>query len=279
MLPPLLNEIPNPPKKLYLKGEWPDFKLPWIAVVGTRKATAEGLRIARAMARELAEHGAVIVSGLAFGIDTAAHQGALDAGGKTVAVLANGLDRIYPAQNEKLAKNIERNGAIVSEYPENTPSLPYQFLERNRIISGLVAAVVVVEAPERSGALATAGYAASQGREVFVVPGPINHPNYRGSHRLIRDGARLTTSAKEILEDLGFMALYEEKRQEETAQLQLGENAEQKFIAQSIKDAGRPLAIDEIAYITKLEPHVLNREIAFLIIRGVIKETEKGYIL
>ncbi len=202
--PALLKEIPNAPKMFYLLGELPPDDLIKIAIVGTRKASSAGRRFAKELAQKLAEYGAVIVSGLAMGIDTAAHEGAILAGGKTIAVLANGLDTIYPAQNENLAKKIlDYGGAIISEYPPQTPSFPNQFLERNRIVSGLSIATIVIEAPERSGSLVTARLAAEQGREVFIAPGSIDNPNYRGSHQLIRDGARLVTSIEDIMEDLG----------------------------------------------------------------------------
>jgi DNA processing protein len=273
-MPPSLLNIQNPPKNFYVRGVLPDFQRPWIAIVGTRKATSEGMRLAKNFSRELAEAGAVIVSGLALGVDSAAHQGALEVAGATVAVLANGIDKIYPAQNENLAKKIlETGGALVSEYPEKTPALPHQFLERNRIISGLSIATVVIEAPEKSGALATAGFAAAQGREVFVVPGPAGHPNYRGSHGLIRDGARLAASAADILEDLGLQTIKEKK----TASLPLAENEAQRKIMDSLKKSGRPLRIDEIICLAKLEPQVVNRELALLALRGAVQETEKGY--
>ncbi|MBI4094075.1 DNA-protecting protein DprA, partial [Candidatus Kaiserbacteria bacterium] len=266
-IPPLLREIPNPPSALYMHGVWPDITRPWIAIVGTRKATREGIAIAKKFAGELAQAGAVIVSGLAFGIDAAAHGGALEGNGLTVAVLANGIDRIYPAQHERLAKKIlESGGAIVSEYPNGTPSLPHQFLERNRIVSGLSRAVVLIEVPERSGALATASHAAAQGRDVFVVPGPVTHPNYRGSHQLIRDGARLVTSPQDILEDLGIEAISAAKKDF----LPLLKSDEQKKLVMLLTDAGRPLPIDEITELATLEPQVVNRELSLLVIHGIV---------
>ena len=201
--PKLLREISNIPKKLYFKGQLPRNSEPAVAIVGTRKATLQGLEAARIISKGLAEVGIVVVSGLALGIDGAAHQGALSGKGKTIAVLAGGLDSVYPKEHRELAHEIlELNGGILSEYEPGISSLPQHFLERNRIISGLTLGVVVIEAPLRSGALSTAHYALEQGREVFVVPGPINHSNYFGAHKLIRNGARLITSAKEIIEDL-----------------------------------------------------------------------------
>ncbi len=205
--PSLLREISNPPSEIYILGEMPkdstaDMK---VAIVGTRKATVEGKLMAKETARKLSEQGIIIVSGLAMGIDAAAHEGALEVKGKTIAVLANGLGKIQPAVNQNLAKKIlEFNGAIISEYGSEVPYFKSQFLQRNRIISGLCQAVIVIEAPQKSGSLSTATQAAEQGREVFVFPGPINHPNYCGSHKLIRDGARLVSSIDDIFEDLGL---------------------------------------------------------------------------
>lgn len=275
--PRLLKEIPNPPPKIYVMGELPRNR-PSVAIVGTRKATAEGRELARKWARQLAASGAVVVSGLAMGIDAAAHEGALEAGGITVAVLACGLDSIYPRQNEKLAKRIlESGGAIISEYPEGTPSYPDQFLARNRIVSGLSVAVIVVEAPERSGSLATARLAAEQGREVFVAPGSVNNFNYRGSHKLIRDGARLAGSVEDILEDLGMKIPNPKLQITNKLQTKNIKDKSQLFIYRTVQKAGEPLSIDKIIKLTKLEPQTVNQAMAFLTIAGIIKETEKGY--
>ncbi len=287
--PLLLNEIPNPPKKIYLLGNLPNQNSPHIAIVGTRKATTEGRLIAKKIAQKLAELGAIIVSGLAIGIDTAAHEGALAGNGKTIAVLACGLDTIYPRQNENLAQKIlETNGAIISEYPVGTPAYPDQFLARNRIVSGLSVATIVIEAPIDSGALVTARLAAEQGREVFVIPGPINHPNYRGSHKLIRDGARLVNSIEDILEDLGSEVLnfnpptdgqILNNPQISKLKIQNIEDENQLLILKIIQEAGAPLNIDKIIEITKLEPQIVGQIIAILTIQEIIKETEKGYTI
>lgn len=277
--PRLLKEIPNPPSKIYVMGELPQNR-PSVAIVGTRKATAEGRELARKWARQLAASGAVVVSGLAMGIDAAAHEGALEANGITVAVLACGLDSIYPRQNEKLAKRIlESGGAIISEYPEGTPSYPDQFLARNRIVSGLSAAVIVVEAPERSGSLVTARLAAEQGREVFVAPGSVNNFNYRGSHKLIRDGARLAGSVEDILEDLGMNIPNPELQITNKLQAKNIKDKSQLLIYRTVQKAGEPLSIDKIINLTKLEPQTANQAMAFLVLEEIIKETEKGYIL
>lgn len=272
--PSLLKEISKAPEKLYILGGLPLPEMPKVAIVGTRKATEQGKFIAKNIAQKLAESGIVIVSGLAMGIDTAAHEGALAAGGKTIAVLANGLDKIYPAQNENLARKIlESGGAIVSEYESKTPPYESQFLERNRIVSGLSVAAIIIEAPERSGSLATARFAAEQGREVFVVPGPINHPNYAGSHKLIRDGARLVASIEDILEDLNL-----EISKSEILNPKITDK-NQMLILQTIQEAGQPLKIDKIVELTKLKPQTVNQALALLIVNGAINETEKGYNL
>jgi len=280
--PPLLKEIPNPPRKIFVLGKLPDDREPKIAVVGTRKFTSQGKLLAKEIARKLVEKGFVIVSGLAMGIDTAAHEGALAGGGKTIAVLACGLDNIYPHQNENLAKKIvETRGAIISEYPTATPAFPNQFLERNRIVSGLSVATIVIEAPKESGALVTARLAAEQGREVFVFPGAVNNPNYCGSHKLIRDGARLVASMEDILEDLSEIFNFQFSIFNQPQKFNLGKitDANQRLVAQVIQQAGEPINIDKIIALTKLEPQVVNQSVAILIIQGIIKETEKGYTI
>ncbi len=272
--PPLLREIQNPPRVLYIKGILPDFSLPWISVVGTRKATHEGKELAKNISRSLAEAGAIIVSGLALGIDVSAHEGALAGKGKTIAVLANGLDSIYPRQHENVAKKIiTQEGALLSEYEEKTPALPHQFLERNRIISGLSIATIVIEAPLRSGSIATARTAAEQGRDVFVFPGSINHPNYKGSHTLIRNGARLAGSFEDIMEDLkdSFPARTQEM-EKKTHNLFSYENEEQRIICETLSSSESPLAVDNIAEATKLEHRIVRQNLTFLILNGQVKE-------
>ncbi len=200
--PKLLAAILDPPSTLYVRGRLP-VDAPAVAIVGTRKATSEGRRLAEAFASELARAGLVVVSGLALGIDTAAHNGALSTSTPTVAVLGNAIDGVYPGTNRGLAnKIIKHGGAIVSEWGPGEETERANFIHRNRIISGFSLAVLVIEAPERSGALATARYAAEQGRDVFVLPGRHDHENYVGSHQLIRDGAVLVRSVGDILEDL-----------------------------------------------------------------------------
>ncbi|WP_018233246.1 DNA-processing protein DprA [Thioalkalivibrio thiocyanodenitrificans] len=200
--PPILREIAAPPGVLYVIGDPDVLADPQLAVVGSRHPTPGGTESARAFAAHLARSGLVITSGLALGIDAAAHQGALDAHGATVAVMATGPDRIYPARHKDLAHRIARGGALVSEFPVGTHARAEHFPQRNRLISGLSAGTLVVEAALGSGSLITARCASEQGREVFAMPGSIHNPVARGCHRLIRQGAKLVETADDVLEEL-----------------------------------------------------------------------------
>ena len=204
--PPALLEIADPPSVLYVRGNPDLLHRRGIAVVGSRNATPQGIQTAESFARHLAAQGLCIVSGLALGIDAAAHRGARAAQGETVAVIGTGADRIYPARNKELAIAIAERGAIVSEFPLGTPAVAYNFPRRNRIISGLARGVLVVEAAPESGSLITARLAAEQGREVFAIPGSIHSPVARGCHKLIKQGAKLVETAQDILEELGNFA-------------------------------------------------------------------------
>ena len=206
-MPPRLRAIPDAPAVLFLRGDPRLLAAPQIAVVGSRRATPAGARVARRLAGALAARGIVITSGLAQGIDAAAHRGALDAGGRTVAVLGSSLDRVYPAGHRSLAERIAGQGALVSEFPFGSAPMPWNFPWRNRIISGLSLGVLVVEAAERSGSLVTARLAADQGREVFAVPGSVLNPLAAGCHRLLRDGAKLVERVEDVLEELPAGAL------------------------------------------------------------------------
>ena len=200
--PDRLRHISDPPLLLYYKGNWPDFDAqPVIGVVGTRKATATGKSNTRDMARELAACGALVVSGGAAGIDTEAHSGALELDKPTVAVLGCGVDVVFPASNRKLFEKIGKNGCLISEYPPGTTARSWHFPERNRIISGISHGILVVEAPEKSGALITAKTAMEQGRDVFTVPGSINSSVCAGSNRLLREGAFAALSGWDVLQD------------------------------------------------------------------------------
>jgi DNA processing protein len=201
--PPPLENIPDPPSLLYCKGRLEPRDQLAIAIVGSRHCTPYGMRVAERLAAGLARVGITVVSGLARGIDAAAHRGAIKAGGRSIAVLANGLESIYPPEHEDLARALTECGGLLSEMPMRQAPLAGLFTQRNRIISGLSLGIVVVEATPRSGSLSTAHHAMEQNREVFAVPGPVDSPSSRGCHRLIRDGARLVETVDDILEELG----------------------------------------------------------------------------
>jgi len=204
--PQSLLSSDDPPILLYAKGNTSALNRPMLAVVGSRNATAQGVRDAEAFAQALGDAGLTIVSGLALGIDAAAHRGALATAAGTVAVIGTGADRLYPAKNEALARAIAEKGVVLSEFPLGTPALASNFPRRNRIIAGLGLGCLVVEAALRSGSLITARLAAESGREVFAIPGSIHSPLSRGCHQLIRQGAKLVESALDILEELRLEA-------------------------------------------------------------------------
>lgn len=201
--PARLRELPDPPGVLYLKGSFEPRDAAAVAIVGSRHATHYGRKHAGLLAGSLARAGLTIVSGLARGIDAAAHQAALDAGGRTIAVLASGVEEIYPPEHRELAHDVVRAGCLVSETPHGAQPMRGMFPQRNRLISGLSLGTVVVEASDRSGALITARHAMEQGREVFALPGPVDSRMSRGCHRLLRDGAKLVETADDVLEELG----------------------------------------------------------------------------
>ena len=200
--PDLLRQIPGPPTLLYVLGNKDALHLPALAVVGSRNPTTGGVQNAHNFSHHLARSGFCIVSGLAQGIDTAAHKGALGAGAKTVAFLGHGIDRVYPAENRELAHRIAVDGALCSEYPLGSPPRGAHFPQRNRLISGLSLGTLVVEAATRSGSLISARLAAEQGREIFAIPGSIHNPLSRGCHQLIKQGAKLVESADDIVSEL-----------------------------------------------------------------------------
>lgn len=266
--PKALKEIPWPPLGIYYKGKLPEKNERVIAIVGTRKATFEGKRFAKEIAEKLAKAGVGIISGLAFGIDTESHEGTLRGEGKTYAVLANGLGSIYPKQNENLAQKIlESGGGLISEYPINSAPYKDRFIERNRIVSGIAEGVLIIEAPERSGSLATARFAIEQNKDIYVVPGPFYHANYKGSIKLLREGARIITTAEDLLEDLGIA----EKEKEEVAEKNIY-SEKQKKIFEVLKIEAKPCSIDKIIQIININPQELNQELAEMTLVGIIKE-------
>jgi DNA processing protein len=202
--PESLREIYDPPKILYIRGVLEILQMPMLAIVGARKASFYGMSVAEKISGELVSAGLCVVSGLARGIDTAAHKGALKASGKTVAVLGCGVDVIYPLENKKLMQEVINSGVVISEYPPGTPPRGGNFPQRNRIISGLSKGVLIVEAAEKSGSLITADFALEQGREVFAVPGQVTNPLNKGAHRLIKQGAVLVEEAADILQEIGL---------------------------------------------------------------------------
>jgi DNA processing protein len=200
--PARLRPIADPPLALFVRGTLDADDTLAVAIVGSRRAGEYGRGVAAELARGLAQAGVTVVSGLAAGVDGSAHRGALEAGGRTIAVMATGSDRVYPSWHASLARDIAARGALLTEFRRGTPPLQFHFPQRNRIISGLAVGTVVVEAAERSGSLITAEYAVEQGREVLAVPGPIGMPHHRGCHRLIQQGATLVTSVEDVVETL-----------------------------------------------------------------------------
>jgi DNA processing protein len=207
--PAALLDIPDPPSLLYVRGNIAQLSKPGIAIVGSRNASTQGRDTAKAFGKSLSDAGYSVISGLALGIDAAAHHGALEAkhenSGKTLAVIGTGADRLYPARNRALAEQIMESGVILSEFPLGTPALPANFPRRNRIIAGLSQGVLVVEAALESGSLVTARLASEQGREVMAVPGSIHSPLSKGCHRLIKQGAKLVETVDDVLEEIGYL--------------------------------------------------------------------------
>lgn len=280
--PPRLREIPHPPFALYIKGD-PLALLhdPSLAVVGTRRATPAGKETARHFAHELAETGFAIVSGLAFGVDAAAHAGCLEASGATagpaIAVLAGGLREISPRNNEQLGRAIvERGGAVVSEYPFGESPLKTRFIERNRIVSGIARGTLIIEAPLRSGALSTARFALEQNRDVFVLPGNIAQENFMGSNRLIQQGAALVTSSKDILETYGMVKERRAARAAQTARELAALGPEERLVMDVLTTADTFLDVDKIIIMTRLEPRIVNRSLTLLLMNGLIREEIMG---
>jgi DNA processing protein len=241
--PRLLREIPSPPPLLFYKGSLESLDSNVIAIVGSRKATLAGIDIAGALARELAALGFTIVSGLARGIDTAAHRGCLDAGGRTVAILGSGIDVIYPRENAGLAESISSAGAVVTELVPGTQPLRQNFPRRNRIISGLALGTVVVEAGESSGALITAGFALDQNRSVFAVPATPGCSGTRGTNRLLREGARLVETVGDILEEIYPQIEVPRRRRQEQGLFAQTDSAGQRVL-ELLSDV--PVHVDEL---------------------------------
>ena len=265
--PALLGAIPDPPPVLYVRGRLAPEDGGAVAMVGTRRATVYGRDVAERLARDLAQHGITIVSGLAKGIDTHAHRGALAGGGRTIAVLGHGLDTVYPPENRRIAADIVEHGALVSDYPVGTGPLAENFPPRNRIISGLAAGVIVVEADHRSGALITSKFALEQGRDVFAVPGPVNAPSSRGCNRLIQDGARLITGAEDVLLELNPHLVAQPAF---PAPTQLTLEAEHPLVA-ALREIGQPAHVDQLARSLGLPIAEVTGGLALLELSGQVR--------
>lgn len=281
--PAMLRETRRAPPMLYVWGDPAVLSMPQIAVVGSRSPTPGGRDNARQFAAELAAHGITITSGLALGVDVAAHMGALQGNGKTIAVLGTGIDQIYPQRHQKIAEDIvAAGGAVISEFPLGTRPQPANFPQRNRIISGLSFGVLVIEAAVKSGSLITARYALQQDREVFAIPGSIHNPLSRGCHALLRDGAKLAESAQDILDEVqGFLAL---KWQEVDSNSQLNQLNRNNELIESEHEGAileqlgyDPVSLDTLVQRTGLPAGELMAGLLTMELRGLVGNLGSGY--
>jgi len=264
--PTRLREVNQSPPVLYIRGEIKPEDDWAVAIVGTRRITAYGHQVTESIATKLAQAGVAVVSGLARGIDSVAHKSALDAGGRTLAVLGSGVDRIYPPEHRSLAEKIIQNGAVISDYPPGTPPEGSNFPPRNRIISALSMATVVVEAGKRSGALITAEFAAEQGRDVFAVPGNVLAPQSRGTNRLIQDGARILLDPQEILEVLDLTRINEQS----VARTVLPKDATEAQLFNVLSH--EPLHVDDIRNRTNLNIELVSSTLALMELKGMVRQ-------
>lgn len=262
--PKRLRDIYDPPPVLFIRGELQDADIQSLAIVGSRQATGYGLTVARKFARELAQANVTVVSGLARGIDTAAHRGALEGKGRTVAVLGSGIDVPYPRENKKLMEDIAASGACISEFPLQTAPLAMHFPMRNRIIAGISMGVLVVQAKERSGASITADFALEQGKDVFAVPGNIDVLQSRGPHGLIKQGAKLAEDVADILEDMGISPARNLEKSVESAH-----GAETQVFETLHFD---PKHIDTVIEETSLSISEVSTALLLLQMKGLIRE-------
>lgn len=265
-----LQHIPTPPKELFVRGDLPKKRIKSVAIVGTRKPTAYGKEIAHNIASACAKSGIIVISGMALGIDSVAHKAAIESGGVTIAVLANGVDTFYPKSHTSLGyKIIETGGAVLSEYPNGTPAQPWQFLARNRIVSGLADAIVIVEAAEKSGTLSTANHALDQGKEVYAVPGNITSPLSSGCNNLIKNGAVPLLSPEELINYLL------PNREQNQISLFKGENNEENLILDSLKNS--PLNTEQLVKKSNIPIDTLNQTLTMLEIKGFIKNIDGNW--
>lgn len=264
--PPLLAETAGAPPLLFARGDIACLARPQVAIVGSRHASAYGLGLARAFARDLAAAGFVITSGLALGIDAAAHEGALAGGGRTIAVLGCGLDRCYPLRHRELAARIAGQGCLLGELPCGTAPLPAFFPQRNRIISGLSLGVLVVEAAPDSGSLITARMALEQGREVFAIPGSIRSPLSRGCHQLLRDGATLVETSAELVDALGHFVLPGHRVTPVVVDDPPGPEGDAARVLQALRPEGS--AVDDVVQRTGLAGGCVAAQLTLLALQG-----------
>jgi DNA processing protein len=265
--PTYLREIPGAPPLLYMHGTIQEVDRWAVAVVGTRRLTSYGRQATRDIVTGLVRNGVTIVSGLAKGVDAIAHQTALDAGGRTIAVLGSGLDCIYPSENRSLAAKISAGrGALISEYGMGVQPEAKNFPPRNRVISGLSLGVIVVEAGERSGALITSKFALEQDREVFAVPGSINSPASRGPNRLIQQGAKLVTSADDVIDELNLTMVAEKT----AVQLALPESAEEAALLSQLST--QPVHIDELSRTSGMAPSLVSSTLTLMELKGTVQQ-------
>lgn len=273
--PPLLRAIHDPPALLYVRGDTAVLQQPQLAVVGSRRASPAGLRVAQLLSGQLTRAGLSICSGLALGVDGAAHQGALAAGGKSLAVMATGIDRLYPHRHRSLAAGIEQAGCLVTEFPPGTPPRRQNFPQRNRIISGLSLGVLVVEAALPSGSLITARTALEQGREVFALPWSALHRGGEGCLRLIRDGAKMVQTIDDVLEELGpLYALQQELFA--PAPTATGGRPEVSPVLELI--GFESVTLDQLAQSCPLPVAQIFAELSVLELNGQIERCAGGYI-
>lgn len=271
--PELLREIDDAPILLYTRGKLDLLKAPQLAVVGSRHASRQGLQIAEDFAAHLSSVGLCITSGLAHGIDAAAHRGGLKGQGSTLAVVGTGLDRIYPAANLKLAHEIAEKGLMLSEYALGTRPLAHHFPRRNRIISGLATGCLVVEAALKSGSLITARQAMEQGREVFAIPGSINNSLAKGCHQLIKQGAKLVETADDILEELSPLVAFTWEADTKSSASSPGLVAAHPLLDLMEFE---PISLDELAVLSKLPASEIQVQMMMLELEGAIEALSAG---
>ncbi len=262
--PPYLKEIAHPPKQLYILGEPLDDYLPAVTIVGSRKLTTYGKELTYRLAYDLAKQGVTIISGLALGADGVAHEAALDTGGRTIAVLAGGLDSIHPRSHRNLAiRLLKQGGTLISEYPEGVPPLKQNFVARNRLVAGMSDIVLITEAAEASGSLITARFALEQNKLVCAVPGPVTSGQSVGTNNLIKSGASLVSTAQDILDLLGI------ETQSKERQAVFGDTKEEQIVIDLMQEG--ITALEELQVRSKLDPATFNQTITMLEISAKIR--------